>query len=120
MPSFLLSTHVAEGEIREPMTEEQMALGWQAINAVETEMRAASALVFSGRLQPAESASVVRVSGEDTAFTDGPFVETKEHLGGFYVIEAADLEAARSWAEKVARTIHAPFEVWPFAGTALG
>ena len=52
--------------------------------------------------------------------TDGPFVEAKEHLGGFYIIEAPDLDAALGWASKVTRTISAPIEVWPFADTAGG
>ena len=52
--------------------------------------------------------------------TDGPFVEAKEHLGGFYIIEAADLDAALGWAAKVTRLISSPIEVWPFADTAGG
>lgn len=120
MPSYLLSTHVAAGAAREPMTEEQMQQAWQAIGALEADMRAAGALVFSGRLDGPEAVSVVRPSSDGSSITDGPFVETKEHLGGFYIIEATDLEAARAWAAKVARTISAPIEVWPFVATALG
>jgi hypothetical protein len=52
--------------------------------------------------------------------TDGPFVEAREHLGGFYIIEAADLDVALGWASKVTRVISAPIEVWPFADTAAG
>jgi hypothetical protein len=120
MPRYLLSTHVVEGEAREPMTDEQMQHSWQEIQALESEMKSAGAWVFSGRLHDANTATVVRVSRGEVVTTDGPFVEAKEHLGGFYIIEAADLEAALRWASKVSRTISAPIEVWPFADTAGG
>jgi hypothetical protein len=120
MPRYLLSTHTIDDEARDPMTDEQMQRSWQAINALEAEMKSAGAWVFSGRLHDADTATVVRVSGDEVVTTDGPFVEAKEHLGGFYIIEAADLDAALGWASKVTRTISAPIEVWPFADTAGG
>jgi len=120
MPKYLLSVHSVDGEAREPMTDQQMQEGWQKINALETEMKSAGAWVFSGRLHDADTASVVRLSAGEVVTTDGPFVEAKEHLGGFYIIEAADLDAALGWASKVTRTISAPIEVWPFADTAGG
>jgi hypothetical protein len=120
MPRYLLSTHVVDDEAREPMTEEQMQHSWQEIQAIEAEMKSAGAWVFSGRLHDADTATVVRVSGDEVVTTDGPFVEAKEHVAGFYIIEAADLDAALGWASKVTRTISAPIEVWPFADTAGG
>jgi hypothetical protein len=120
MPRYLLSTHTADGEARPPMTDEQMHQSWQNIQALEAEMKSAGAWVFSGRLHDADTATVVRVSGDEVVTTDGPFVEAKEHIGGFYIIEAADLDAALRWASKVTRTISAPIEVWPFADTAGG
>jgi hypothetical protein len=120
MPRYLLSVHTADGEAREPMTDEQMQHSWQEIQALEAEMKSAGAWVFSGRLHAADTATVVRVSGDEVVTTDGPFVEAKEHLGGFYIIEAADLDAALRWASKVTRTISEPIEVWPFADTAGG
>ncbi len=120
MPRYLLSVHSVDGEAREPMTDEQMQHSWMAIQALETEMKSAGAWVFSGRLHDADTASVVRMSGDEILTTDGPFVEAKEHLGGFYIIEANDLDAALAWASKVTRTISAPIEVWPFADTAGG
>ena len=120
MPRYLLSTHIADGTAREPMTDEQMQHSWQQITALEAEMKSAGAWVFSGRLHDADSATVVRVSGDEVLTTDGPFVEAKEHLCGFYIIEAADLDAALGWASRVTRTISAPIEVWPFADTAGG
>jgi hypothetical protein len=71
-------------------------------------------LVFSGRLHEPDSATVVRVSDGEVLTTDGPFVESKEHLGGFYIIEAEDLDAALGWASKVTAAIKAPIEVRPF------
>ena len=102
------------------MTDEQMQHSWQEIQALEAEMKSAGAWVFSARLHDADTATVVRVSGGEVVTTDGPFVEAKEHLGGFYIIEAADLDAALGWASKVTRTISSPIEVWPFADTAGG
>ncbi len=77
-------------------------------------MKAAGALVFSGRLNAPDTATVVRMSGGELLTTDGPFVESKEHLGGFYIIEAGDLDAALVWASKTTAAVGAPIEVRPF------
>jgi hypothetical protein len=61
---------------------------------------------------------VVRISGGEVVTTDGPFVESKEHLGGFYIIQAEDLDAALAWASKVTSAIKVPIEVRPFADFA--
>jgi hypothetical protein len=81
-------------------------------------MESAGAWVFSGRLHEPDTATVVRMSNGAVLTTDGPFVEAKEHLGGFYVIEAEDLDAALAWASKVTAAINAPIEVRPFAAFA--
>ncbi len=120
MPRYLLSTHSATGTTREPKTEEQMQKAWEPIQALEAEMKSAGAWVFSARLHDPDTATVVRVSGDEVVTTDGPFVEAKEHLAGFYIIEAADLDAALGWATKVTRLISSPIEVWPFADNAGG
>src|SRR5256885_11328198 len=120
MPRYLLSTHVVDGQTRQAMTDEQMQHAWQQIQELEAEMKSSGVWVFSGRLHDADTVTVVRVSGDEVVTTDGPFVKAKEHLGGFYIIEAADLDAALGWASKVTRTISAPIEVWPFADTAGG
>jgi hypothetical protein len=114
MAHYLLSVHTVTGAAREPMTEEQMQQSYQHVGSLEQEMNAAGALVFSGRLHEPDTATVVRMSGGAVVTTDGPFVESKEHLGGFYIIEAADLDAALGWAAKVTAVISAPIEVWPF------
>ena len=120
MPRYLLSTHTVDGQVREPMTDRQMKHSWEEIQALEAEMKSAGAWVFSGRLHDADTATVVRVANGEILTTDGPFVEAKEHLGGFYIIEAADLDAALGWAAKVTQTISSPIEVWPFADSAGG
>ena len=116
MPRYLLSTHTVEGEQREPMSEEQMHEMSQRVATTEQEMSASGAWVFSARLHGPETATVVRVSGRDALTTDGPFAESKEHLAGFYMIEAEDLDSALDWATKVSEAIGRPIEVRPFAG----
>jgi len=102
------------------MTPEQMENAWGPIRALEAEMKSAGAWVFSARLHDPDTATVVRVSGDEVMTTDGPFVEAKEHLAGFYIIEAADLDEALGWASKVTKLISSPIEVWPFVDTAGG
>jgi hypothetical protein len=116
MPRYLLSTHTVEGEQREPMSEEQMREMSQRVATTEQEMSAGGAWVFSARLHAPETATVVRVSGGDALTTDGPFAESKEHLAGFYMIDAEDLDGALGWATKVSEAIGRPIEVRPFAG----
>jgi hypothetical protein len=118
MPRYLLSTHTVEGEQREPMSEEQMHEMSQRVATTEQEMSASGAWVFSARLHGPETATVVRVSGRDALTTDGPFAESKEHLAGFYMIDAQDLDGALGWATRVSEAIGRPIEVRPFAGFA--
>jgi len=117
MTQYLLSAHSVEGEVRDPMTVEQMQQSYKQVSTLETEMKSAGAWVFAGRLHDPATATVVRVSDGEVLTTDGPFVESKEHLGGFYIIEAEDLDAALAWASKVSRAVKAPIEVRPFAFT---
>ena len=84
------------------------------VGAVNAEMEAAGAWVFGGGLVAASSATVVRSSGGTVSMIDGPYAETKEQMGGFWVIEAADLDAALVWAGKAATACEAPVEVRPF------
>jgi hypothetical protein len=69
-------------------------------------------------LHEPDTATVVRVSDGEVLTTDGPFAESKDHLGGFYIIQAADLDAALGWAAKVTAAIRSPIEVRPFAAFA--
>jgi len=118
MTRYLLSAHSVEGQARDPMTEQQMRQFMERIGALEQELKSAGAWVFSARLHEPDTATVVRVADGQVLTTDGPFVEAREHLGGFYVIEADDLDAALGWASKVTAVINAPIEVRPFADFA--
>jgi len=115
MTRYLLSVHSAAGAAREPLTEEEMRQVTKQVGVLEEEMRSAGAWVFGGRLHEPDTATVVRLSGGEVLTTDGPFVEAREHLGGFYVIQAENLDAALAWASKVTEVIGAPIEVRPFA-----
>jgi hypothetical protein len=82
--------------------------------AVDNEMREAGVWVFSGGLHEPNSSTVVRVKDGEALTTDGPFAEGKEHIGGFTIIEADDLDAALGWARKLAHATTLPIEVRPF------
>jgi hypothetical protein len=114
MPRYLLSAHSVEGAPRRQMSEEEMRELGSNVRALEEEMRSAGALVLGGRLLAPDAASVVRVAGGETVISDGPFAETKEHLGGFYIIDAEDLGGAQSWAAKTAACVDTAIEVRPF------
>jgi hypothetical protein len=118
MARYLLSVHSVEGQAREPMTDEEVQQSHKQLGVLEGEMHSAGAWVFSGRLHEPDTATVVRVADGEVVTTDGPFVESREHLGGFYVIQAADLDAALAWASKVTAIIRVPIEVRPFADFA--
>ena len=114
MAQYLLSLHVTEGEADPTMTNEEMQHSWAEIQALNEEMKAAGAWVFGGALHGPDTATVVRVSQGEVLTTDGPFAESKEHLGGFYIIEAEDLDAALTWASKTTAAVRKPIEVRPF------
>ena len=115
MVRYMLSVHSREGEPREVMTEEEMRESHARLGVIEQDMATAGAWVFSGRLHEPDTATVVRVANGEVLTTDGPFMESKEHLGGFYIIEAPDLDAALAWASRVTAAIKVPIEVRPFA-----
>jgi hypothetical protein len=115
---FLLSTYAVEGEVPgAPRTKEEMQTFLERVAAVEAEMDAGGAFLFGGALRGPDAASVVRAHNGDVVMTDGPFAETKEQLGGFYIIDAEDSEAALVWAGKVADATNHPIEVRPFRAT---
>ncbi len=117
MSQYLLSVHMVEGEARGPATPEEMQGFMERVVALEDEMEATGTFVFSGRLTAPDAATVVRAGDGDMIMTDGPFAESKEHIGGFYIIDADDDEAALAWARKVVAAIGAPIEVRPFQAT---
>jgi hypothetical protein len=118
MTQYLLSTYAVEGEVPgAPRTPEAMAAFMERVAALEAEMEASGTFVFGGALHGPDAATVVRVRDGDRVMTDGPFVEAKEHIAGFYVINADDLDAALVWAGKVVDAINHPIEVRPFRAT---
>ena len=114
MAQYLLSLHNVEGETGPAMTDEEMQQSWKRIQVLNEELKAAGAWLFGGALHGPETATVVRMSGGELLTTDGPFAESKEHLGGFYIIEANDLDAALVWASKTTEAVGKPIEVRPF------
>jgi len=86
------------------------------VDALNEEMAARGIWVFAGGLEPASTATVVRSNGREVSMTDGPYAETKEQMGGFWVIDVADLDAALEWAGRATTACERPIEVRPFQG----
>jgi len=115
MPQYLLSVHSNECATQKPMSGEDMQAMMAKIFGLEADMKSSGTWVFGGKLHAPDTATVVRPGEGGTLTTDGPFAESKEHLGGFYIIEAPDLDAALKWADRVVDCIGAAIEVRPFA-----
>src|SRR5579859_5131410 len=98
MKQYMLTVHSVEGA--PPPPPEAMQKAFQDVDALNSELQAAGAWVFAGGLHPPSTATVVRVHNGETVTTDGPFAESKEQIGGFWVIKATDLDAALAWAAK--------------------
>jgi hypothetical protein len=84
------------------------------VSALQKEMESAGVWVFSGGLYPASTATVLRHQGGDIVTTDGPFIVSKEQIGGITVLRVPDLDAALGWARRLARATTTPVEVRPF------
>ena len=112
MTQYLLSVYMTGDEAE--MSEDEIQVVYGQVDEFNAEVQAAGAWVFAGGLHPASSATVVQVKDGEVLTTDGPFPETKEQLGGFWVIEAADLDAALAWAAKGSAACMGPVEVRPF------
>lgn len=110
---YLLSVQLDES-VPESTRESMAQATYDPVGRVNDAMRSSGAWVFGGGLLPSDSATVVRVQDGATTMTDGPFAETKEQLGGFWVIRVPDLDAALAWAEKCAEACDGPIEVRPF------
>jgi hypothetical protein len=111
MPRYLLSVYQPDGPTPPPETLERISRDLDALNA---ELQAARAWVFAGGLHPPATATVVRVRGGEVLTTDGPFAEGREHVGGFTIVDAPDLDAALDWGRKLAAATTLPVEVRPF------
>jgi hypothetical protein len=112
MTQYLVAIHHPDDY--DPSVSEDEAMD-RDIDALNDEMKAAGVRIFVGGLQPAGSAKSVRVKADGMVLiTDGPYIESKEHVGGFWVLEAADLDEALAWGRKAAVACRAPVEVRPF------
>jgi len=111
MKQYLLSVIQPDGG---PPPREFLDKVMRDVRALRQEMQAAGAWVFAGGLHPPSTATVIRFKDGDYLMTDGPFAEGKEHIGGFTVIRARDLDAALEWGRKTAKAIPLPIEVRPF------
>ncbi|GAA1661816.1 YciI family protein [Catellatospora bangladeshensis] len=113
MKQYLLSIYQPDGG---PPPPEVLDPVMRALAELNAELEAAGALVRTAGLLPPETATVVRADGDGILLTDGPFTEGKEHVGGFWIIRALDLDAALFWAGKAARATTLPIEVRPMHG----
>ena len=120
MQQYLISMYQPDGDQIPP--PEVLGPIMEKISAIRDELQAAGARVFAGGLHPVSTATVVRMKDGEVLMTDGPFAEGKEHIGGFTIIQAPDLDAALEWARKMARALmlpdhtdSLPIEVRPFA-----
>jgi hypothetical protein len=116
MPRYLMT-------VVEPSTGPGLAPGrldqiMKDVDALHREMQDAGVWVFGGGLHPPGTATTLRPRGDEVLLTDGPFVEGKEHVGGFSVIDVPDLDAALAWGRKLVRATTIPIEVRPFYDTA--
>jgi hypothetical protein len=112
MKQYLLAVHHDYDAPMPPSEPQQGSI--DPVERVNAELVSAGAWVFGGGLLAPDTATVVRAGTGDTTMTDGPFAETKEQLGGFWVIRCADLDEALAWAEKCSQACRAPIEVRPF------
>jgi hypothetical protein len=110
MKQYMLSVIQPEGE---PPPPEQLERIMRDIDAFHTELKSAGAWVFAAGLHAPSTATVLRPQGRDVLMTDGPYAEGKEHIGGFTVIRAPDLDAALAWGRKAALATTLPIEVRP-------
>jgi hypothetical protein len=118
MKQYLLSIYQPDGPTPPP---EVLGPIMAELEKLNDEMKAAGAWVFAAGLHAPSTATVLRVSGDDVLTIDGPFAEGKEHLGGFTVIKAPDLDAALGWGRRLAAVLGTlPIEVRPFQGEVDG
>lgn len=116
MKQYLLSVHHPAGfdyTGGDEISPEEIQAMVQAVDSFNTALQEADAWVFAGGLQPPETATTVRTEGGEVLLTDGPFAEAKEYIGGFWIIQAADLDAAIAWATRATDAVGSPIEVRP-------
>lgn len=111
MNKYLLSIYTPEGPVPPP---EVLGPIMKGVADLIQDAKDAGAWVFNGGLHAPSTATVLRYKEGEVLMTDGPFLEGKEYLGGFTVIQAPDLDAALEWGRRFARVITLPIEVRPF------
>jgi hypothetical protein len=116
MAQYMLSVIHDTGDYEIDFSGDDAQRTMAQVDQFNAEVQAAGAWVFAGGLNPPSSATVVRVTDGEVSMTDGPFAESKEQLGGFWVIDAPDLDAALEWARKGSAACEGPVEVRPFQG----
>jgi len=114
VPNYLLSV-CYPADATQPAPDELAAI-MTRVGALSAEMQAAGVWVFGGGLHGPSSATVVEDRDGEVVLTDGPFIESKEQIGGITIVDVADLDAALSWGARKAAAIGVPIEVRPFAG----
>lgn len=113
MKQYLMSVFLVD-DGTPPPAPEQMQPVYDGVAAFNAEVQAAGRWVFAGGLEAPSTATVVKTAGGETLMTDGPFAESKEYIGGFWVIKAEDLDDALAWAAKGSQACGGPVEVRPF------
>jgi hypothetical protein len=113
MTVYMLSVHHSP-EALPPQNEEDMQKAFKQVDALNQKMQKQGVWVFGGGLHEPSVATTVRAHQGDVVMTDGPFAETKEQLGGFWIISAPDLDAALDWATQASAACMGPVEVRPF------
>jgi hypothetical protein len=113
MTQYLLSVHGSDEEYA-AMSAEEMQQSFADTGKVNDEMQAAGVWVFAGGLHPVAQATTVDNTGEKPIVTDGPYLESKEYLGGFWILELPDLDAALDWATRASKACRGAVEVRPF------
>ena len=119
MPHYALSIYQPDGE---PPPPEVLAPVMRKMNALIEDARSQRVWVFNGGMHAPSTASVVRIKNGEALITDGPYVEGKEHIGGFMIVDVPDLDAALHWAKRMAQALSIPghpdglpIEVRPFS-----
>lgn len=115
MKMYLLSVYQPDGPIPPP---EILSKIMSDLEVVHRDLKAANSWVFAAGLHAPSTATVIRAKDGEVSMTDGPFVEGKEHLGGFTVIRAPDLDVALKWGQRLAEATTLPIEVRPFQSEA--
>ncbi len=113
MPQYLISVWHDDDYADNDWSDPEIQRIGQQVGAVNEEMERTGTWVYGNGLQPQSTATVLRPAGDTVSMTDGPYAESKEQMGGFWVIEAADLDVALEWAQKCALACEGPVELRP-------